>query len=256
MGEVYRQFPALFPYLRDTFFADNSAGRTAMIFLGIITSIAVAYLLGSVNFGILLSKRIYHDDIRDHGSGNAGTTNMLRVYGKKTAALTLALDILKGMAAVILGALLASVNGAYIAGFFVVLGHMFPLFFKFKGGKGVATTLGAIIVISPIVAAILLAVFIIIFLGSHYVSLASVMTALLYPLILNAMNGPGVNVIMAVLTAGFIVFMHRANIKRLYHGQETKTYLRKREEAGTVSADEKKEPKNGPESDGTDDDKK
>ena len=146
----------------------------------LLLCMVIPYLLGSFNFGLIISRRKYHDDIRIHGSGNAGTTNMLRTYGPKAAALTLVGDMLKAALAVILGYLLVNNQavayneagrfigvfgdkpGAAVAGLFVVVGHMFPCFFRFRGGKGVATTGMVILLLNPIVFLILFGIFAII----------------------------------------------------------------------------------------------
>ena len=106
--------------------------------LGVIACIVIPYLLGSVNPAILISRLVYHEDIREYGSGNAGTTNMLRTYGKKAALATFLLDLAKAALACFAGLLIWEMNGLGLAGFFVVFGHMFPVFEKFRGGKGVA----------------------------------------------------------------------------------------------------------------------
>lgn len=193
---------------------------------GILLCIAAGYLLGSLNTAIILSRLIFHDDIRRYGSGNAGTTNMLRTYGKKYAALTLVLDMAKTVLVMLLGYLIYWRSGAAIAGFFCVLGHMFPLYYHFKGGKGVACTAIVALMISPLTALALVFCFVVIVVFTKFVSLASVMCALLYPLFLRAFLQPGIgygaSILMSILTTGFIVFMHRENIKRLYEGKESK----------------------------------
>lgn len=204
---------------------------------GVLLCMIIAYLLGSLNFGIILSKFLFHEDIRNSGSGNAGSTNMLRTYGKKAAALTLVLDMLKGAVAVVLGSLILGtdhpIDGAAIAGLFVVIGHMFPCFFGFKGGKGVATTGMVMLITRPLIFLIALAVFLIIVIGTKYVSLGSVIAVMLYPILLyrldvykidgsEAVGGNGWNVLCAILIMLLVVFMHRGNIKRLMEGKESK----------------------------------
>lgn len=211
-----------------------------------IIVIAAAYLIGSLNFAVIISKIKYGEDIRNFGSGNGGTTNMLRTYGKKTGALTLVCDMLKAVVAVTFGCLLLGITlGGYMAAFFCMIGHMFPVYYKFKGGKGVATVAASILVLNPAVFAILFVCFAVIVGGTKYVSLGSVMSILLFPVILNTMNeilfpylfaigvtrlGP--DVIFAVLIAIFVVFMHRENIKRLLAGSESKISFGKKSEDG------------------------
>ena len=125
--------------------------------LAVILAAAAAYLLGSVSFAVVVSKGLYHQDVRQFGSGNAGMTNILRTYGKKAAALTLAGDFLKGVAAVLIGRLIFSAmgvtlfDGAYVGGLFAILGHLYPVYFGFRGGKGILTSIGIIAVINPLV---------------------------------------------------------------------------------------------------------
>lgn len=196
--------------------------------IAIVTAIAalfcvvIPYLLGSISPAILISRAVYRRDIRRFGSKNAGTTNMLRTYGKKAAVLTFVLDLSKAAVSVLLGRLILGVDGAALAGFFVVFGHMFPLYHRFKGGKGVACLAMVILLIDPVTFLFILGIFLVVVIGTHYVSLASVMGALLYPLILHAFANDGLNVAMAILSSVFVVYMHRENLKRLWAGQESK----------------------------------
>lgn len=209
----------------------------------IVGCIVIGYLLGSLNFAVMLSNKKYHDDIRNHGSGNGGTTNMLRTFGRLAAFLTFVGDILKGMVAVCIGsALLGLTFGGHLAAFFCMLGHMFPIFYKFKGGKGVATSIGAILMLSPVVGLIMILVFVIIVVGTKFVSLGSVMAALIYPVLLYRINliqdeagwfvanniGWGFDIIFAFLMMAMVVFMHRENIKRLIAGKESKVSFSKK----------------------------
>lgn len=191
-------------------------------FFGAILCIVIPYLLGSINPAILISKTVYHEDIRSFGSGNAGTTNMLRTYGKKAAIATFLLDLSKAAVAVTLCMLLWGSYGGAFAGFFVVFGHMFPIYYRFRGGKGVACLAMVALTLSPVTFLILLAIFLIVAIGTRYISLASVMCAMLYPLILQAFAGYGLNVAMAVLSSVFVIYMHRENLKRLWEGKESK----------------------------------
>lgn len=232
----------LVSYLIETLGVEGTAAASFITIGGIVLCIVIPYLLGSINFGLIISQNQYHDDIRDHGSGNAGATNMLRTFGTKAAVLTMLGDMLKAVIAVGLGYLIVGTNvelfdeatgntlrykdqfGAAIAGLFVMLGHMFPIFFKFKGGKGVATSGMVILMISPITALFCFIIFLIIVLGTRYVSLGSIMGLIFYPIILTAFSG-GQNptaCIMAVLMALAVVFMHRENIQRLRNGTERK----------------------------------
>lgn len=203
----------------------TSPGETAMLWVilgAVLLCIAVPYLLGSINPAVLISKLVYREDIRNFGSGNAGTTNMLRTYGKKAAAATFLLDLGKAALAVLFGLLIFGTEGRAIAGFFVIFGHMFPIFAKFHGGKGVACLAMVVLLTSWPTFLILLGIFVIIVIGTRMVSMASIMGAMLYPLILRAFANDGLNVAMAVITALAVIFMHRENIKRIMAGKESK----------------------------------
>lgn len=250
----------LVSYLIEKLDAEGTTTATLLTIGGVLLCIIIPYLLGSVNFGLIISNKKFHDDIRTHGSGNAGTTNMLRTYGKRAAVLTLLGDMLKAVIAVGLGYLIVGTNivatnpdtgelvryedqfGAAIAGFFVMMGHMFPIFFKFKGGKGVATSGMVILMISPITCLCCFLVFIVVVLGTRYVSLASVMGMSLFPVFLNTWShvydpprnstACMISIVMAVL----VVYMHRENIKRLLAGTESKISFKKKK-ATEESAD-------------------
>lgn len=206
--------------------------------LGILLSAIVGYLIGSLNSAIIISRLFLRRDIRAHGSKNAGATNMLRTYGIKYAVMTLALDMLKAAVATALGFWIASVFvGAPIAGFFCVFGHMFPVYYRFKGGKGVACTAIVALMIDPWTFLVMFFCFFAIVGLTRFVSLASIMCAFLYPLLLNAFFPAGWVVLMGVLTTVFVVFMHRENIKRLYHGKESKiSFSRKKKTTDSANA--------------------
>jgi len=126
-------------FLQDVLMPKYPDKTILIIVLGCFVCAAIGYLIGSINFSIIISNIFYKDDIRTHGSGNAGSTNMLRTHGTVPGLLTFAGDLIKTAIAVIIGALIYNLIGAYVAGFFCIIGHVFPLYFKFKGGKGVAT---------------------------------------------------------------------------------------------------------------------
>ncbi|MBQ8432026.1 MAG: glycerol-3-phosphate 1-O-acyltransferase PlsY [Clostridia bacterium] len=201
--------------------------RALAFFVGALACIIIPYLLGSINPAIIFSKLIYHDDIRQHGSGNAGTTNMLRTFGLKAAALTMICDFLKAILAVWLGRLIYGVDGGALAMFFVVFGHMFPIFYRFKGGKGVACAGMAALAIHPVIFLFLLFVFLVVAIGTRLVSLASIMCALVYPMLFYWFANDGLNVAMAFCTMAFVLFMHRENFKRIWAGKESKLDLSK-----------------------------
>ena len=193
----------------------------------------IAYLIGSINFSVILSKKMAGFDVREKGSGNAGTTNMLRSVGKKAAAITLALDILKGVVAILIamaiGRIFENSNGALlvqVAGVAVILGHTFPIFFKFKGGKGVATSLGVLIMSNWQIGLICLVFALILIALTQIVSVGSIAAAILYPVLTLFIPQnyivPGNYLIYSIVLAVIIVFNHRENVKRLLSGTENK----------------------------------
>lgn len=201
----------------------------ASLVLAILGGFLFSYLLGSVNFSILLTRLAGKPDIRTFGSGNAGATNMLRTYGKKLAILTLFLDMVKGAAAAFLGLVLLPMDDfAYVCVFFCLLGHAYPCYFGFRGGKAVATSFGAILVLNPIVGILLVIVFFLVAMMSHYVSVASMLSLLLFPLLNQKIpfySAPPffvVKMIVSVLIPALVIFLHRKNIVRLLHGEEAK----------------------------------
>ncbi len=195
----------------------------------------IAYAIGSVNFSIILSKKIAGFDVREKGSGNAGTTNMLRSVGKGAAALTLVLDILKGIVAILIakyliGNIVEGINVAIlvqIAGFFVVLGHTFPMFFGFKGGKGIATALGVLLMSNPLIGVICLVFALAVMALTRMVSLGSIMAAVLFPVLTIFITenyiANGYNyIIFGIAMAVLVIFNHRSNLKRIYNGTENR----------------------------------
>ena len=195
----------------------------------IIISI-IAYFIGSISFSVIFSRKFAGFDVRDKGSGNAGTTNVLRTVGKKVAALTLLCDILKGVIAIVI-AIIASkiwtdINAEllkYLAGFFAILGHTFPIFFEFRGGKGVATSLGVLITLNWKIGLICLVFAIILIALTRMVSVGSIMSAILFPVLIVFMgNAKFESIVISVLIALLVVFNHRSNIKRLKNGTENK----------------------------------
>ena len=182
------------------------------------------YLLGSIPFGYLIG-RSYGVDIRTKGSGNIGAANILRVIGKKPAAVTLLLDAVKGFLPTVLvrQVFLLPSNWVITVGLAAIIGHTFPVFLKFKGGKGVATSLGVLIGLSPLTAFFILLVWLAIFAASRIVSLASLAAALsLPPLLWHLANRQPAFLSFGVLITVLVFLAHRKNIKRLLSGQEPK----------------------------------
>ena len=209
------------------------------IVVACVLTALVGYLLGSILFGVLVSKSMFNDDVRTHGSGSAGMTNVLRNYGKLAAAITVLGDVGKSVAAANLGrilfasligtdAVLAPVCGAYLAAIFCMIGHSRPLFFGFKGGKCVLVGAGAALSISPLICLVLLGVFFVQFAFSRIVSLGSIMVAALFPVVtfiywlLLGANLPTLlfSTLCCVIMATMVIWLHRSNIERLKNGTE------------------------------------
>ncbi len=205
----------------------------------IILIALLSYLLGSMNFGVILSKKVAHDDVRNYGSGNAGTTNVLRNYGKGMALLTILGDMAKVAVSILIAFAILKGFDYYspmikifgnstdiiiksFAGFFCVLGHIFPCFFKFKGGKGVATSGGMVFMIDWKIALILLAVFAVILIITKYVSLGSIIMAFLYPFLIFFFHKSAVLTVIAAVFAIIVIAAHRENIKKLINHNESK----------------------------------
>ena len=229
-----------------------------MKYLVIIAVAVISYLIGSVNFSILISRAISGKDIRESGSGNAGATNMLRTHGKKMGVLTLLLDVLKGIVCVLIAILyvkfinspdryyewgsqsdlamfrswLNSVSLPYIAGVCVILGHNFPIYFGFKGGKGVATSLGVVLMLDWKVGLIVAVCAIAIMAITRYVSLGSILGGAAYIVIeivkaIVTKNYNIVQLVCVVIIGGLLIARHHANIKRLLNGTENKLGAKK-----------------------------
>jgi glycerol-3-phosphate acyltransferase PlsY len=186
--------------------------------------VGAGYLLGSISFAVLLVRRATGKDIRAEGSGNAGATNVLRAHGKGLALAVAVLDIAKGAAAVLLVRLAtADPRYAAAAGFAAILGHVFPIYYGFRGGKGVATAVGAFAVLAPWPTLVCVALFVAIVAVTRYVSLGSVVGLVLLPPIAGGLfHASNPVVLAAAATAVLIVVKHRANLRRLADGTERK----------------------------------
>lgn len=196
---------------------------------GLVLTAIISYLLGSLNFGILISKYKYHQDIRQFGSGNAGMTNMLRTYGKGAALATLLGDALKtAVSILVVGHFLSGFTGAYVAGLACIVGHVFPVYYNFKGGKGVVAAAMMILCVNPLVFAILFPVFILIVLFTRYISMGSILCMMMYPLVEYKVSGAGFHVLVSIAVAAFVIWLHRGNIQRLRQGTENKFSLKKK----------------------------
>lgn len=199
----------------------------------------IAYLIGSINFSVLISKKMAGFDVREKGSGNAGTTNMLRSVGKKAAAITLICDILKGVVSILISIIIGNITKnldrellLQIAGIAVVLGHTFPIFFGFKGGKGVATSLGVLLMSNWQIGLICLVFAVVLMALTRMVSLGSCAAAVLYPVLTLFINqhytvltegkNGRVYLVYSVILAIIVLYNHRSNIKRILNGTENK----------------------------------
>ena len=202
----------------------------------------VPYLFGSINTAIIISRKVYGEDIRNFGSGNAGMTNMHRTYGMKAALMTLAGDCAKQIASIFFASFLYGREGAYLAGLFCMLGHIAPIYYKFKGGKGVLTAATMILFLNPVVFLIIFAIFILVVAVSRYISLGSILSAFAYPGVLymymsfevgkGKLHGvEAFPMIAAVIISFIVIFMHRSNIARLANGKENKLCLTKKQKA-------------------------
>lgn len=218
----------------------------------LVLTMVISYLLGSCNSSIIVVRCLKHEDIREHGSKNAGLTNTLRCYGKVPALLTLIGDLAKGIVAVILSllvfkliiggdcftappewypAVLDEQSIGYISGFFAILGHIFPVYYGFKGGKGILVSSSILIVVDPLTFVIIIPFFALMLFITRYVSVSSMSAAVLYPFLTFVLhyfveNEPLptciTHVILVACTSVLLIYMHKANIKRLKEGTENK----------------------------------
>ncbi|MBO4283277.1 MAG: glycerol-3-phosphate 1-O-acyltransferase PlsY [Clostridia bacterium] len=230
-------------------------------FAVLLMCVVIPYLLGSVNSAIIVSKVLFRDDIRRHGSGNGGATNMLRTYGAKGAIPTILGDVLKTALAVLIGALCCGfwsvagfsfvsenaslfilsagqiplISGTYLAGAFCIFGHVFPVFYRFKGGKGVLSSLVVALMLNLWLALLLLLIFVIMVAFTRYISLGSTVAAALYPVFLSPVfralffgdTPPIYMMLFSFFLAGVIILKHIPNIKRILRHEESKFSFRR-----------------------------
>ena len=208
---------------------------TAYILMAVI-----AYLIGSISFSVIISKKMAGFDVREKGSGNAGSTNVLRTVGKKAAAITLICDVLKGVIAILIAMIIGNIFKnvdkeliVQIAGIAVVLGHTFPIFFGFKGGKGVATSLGVLLMSNWQIGLICLVFALVLMAVTRMVSLGSIGAAVLFPVLVlfihtNFTISEGSSYfVYSVILAAIVIFNHRANVQRILNGTENKLSFKK-----------------------------
>ena len=227
------------------YFCNGGEFDTAVFFLlcaaSLVLCICVGYFLGSINTSIIISKLFYGEDVRNYGSGNAGATNVLRTYGKKSALFTTLGDVLKTVIAVVAGCFIGfpvvciSSNGVimqfggYVAALFAVIGHTFPIYYRFKGGKGVLCAATAVLVLSPMLFVFLMLIFAFLVIGTKYVSLGSVVAVMAYPILLDRMYGHSLCTLITLLIAALVVYNHRSNLKRVLNRTENKISIGKKD---------------------------
>ena len=211
------------------------------IVIGILLLTVVPYLLGNSNGAILVSKYILKDDIRGHGSGNAGLTNFHRVFGGKLTLVVILADVLKAVISLLLGMLgawllrktgigaITTIRAKYIAALFCELGHMYPVFFGFKGGKGILSGGTIAIMIDWRVALLVWGSFLILASITKWVSLGSISTGIWFPIITFILWRDPLTTVCALIIGGLIVWKHRGNLQRILNGTESKFALHKKE---------------------------
>ena len=206
----------------------------------------IAYLIGSVNFSVIISKKMAGFDVREKGSGNAGSTNVLRTVGKKAAIITLICDILKGVVSVLIALFVGVIAGesansavvVEIAALAVVIGHTFPVFFGFRGGKGVATSLGVILIVNWKIGLICLVFALALMALTRMVSLGSISASVLFAVLTMFIRDSYIGgiefdfsfIIFGILLAALVIYNHRSNLKRIINGTENKLNFKKKEE--------------------------
>jgi len=202
--------------------------------MSIAILLVIAYLIGSIPTAVWVSKRLFGIDIREHGSGNAGATNTFRILGSKAGTAVMIIDMLKGFIAVKLAVFAPypifteqSINLQIFLGLFAVVGHIFPIWAEFKGGKSISTLFGMIVAIQPLVAVSMVGVFILMLYMTRYVSLSSITASIAFPLmILFIFREPELSYrIFAIATACLVVLTHHKNINRLLNGSESKVAM-------------------------------
>lgn len=182
----------------------------------------IGYFIGSIPFSFIVSKYLGKIDIRDHGSGNSGATNVFRTLGKKAGLLAFLGDFIKGIMAASIGLIYFDKNGALICAGMAIIGHCYPVWLKFKGGKGVATSAGMIMTLTPLVGAVLIVFQLSLLFKTRLMSLASITASALYPLMVFAFGYPMEYVVYSAFIGLFVIYRHRANLVRLINRTESK----------------------------------
>jgi len=201
---------------------------SALEIAAFVAAMLLAYLIGAIPFGVVIGKLFYHVDVREHGSGNVGTTNVFRVLGKKAGVAVLVCDMLKGYIPAVIAAYFLRETDPWLVIFIAaapVVGHMYSVFLKGAGGKGVATGAGVVLALVPLAGGIIALVWVLLILVTRYVSLASLVATLLVPVFVFALGDPLPYLIAAVLVTVGIFWAHRGNIRRLLSGTENRVKL-------------------------------
>ena len=210
-----------------------------LITLMLALTAIIGYIMGSVNGSIIVSRFLFGSDVRRQGSGNAGLTNFYRTYGITGIVGVIAIDVLKGVLGTLIGGLLLKLAapagfeaeftdvGRLVATFCVILGHVFPIFYGFKGGKGILTGVSCVFVVDYHAAIIALVIFAIVVVATHYVSLGSVLSTMSVPVTLLANGFSGICMILTIVSVALIVIKHAENISRLIHHKEPKISFKK-----------------------------
>lgn len=199
-----------------------------MNFFELIIMIIVGYTIGSIPFSYLIPKWMGRIDIRQHGSGNTGTTNVVRTLGLKIGIVAFLGDFFKGIIPTVIGLMFFSTLGGIIGGGFAILGHCYSIWLRFKGGKGIATSAGVLIVLMPLILIILLTIQFIIIFATKIMSLASISSAILLPVLTALLYSNNDLVYFSILLSLFVIFKHKDNIKRLLKGEENKLSIKKK----------------------------
>ncbi|MCX6311658.1 MAG: glycerol-3-phosphate 1-O-acyltransferase PlsY [Bacteroidetes bacterium] len=212
-----------------------------------ILALMIAYLIGSIPSALWIGKLFYKIDIREHGSGNSGATNTFRVLGKKAGIPVLLLDVFKGWAAVMMAVFVTEapqhsqdfVNIEIVLGVAAVVGHIFPLWATFRGGKGIATLFGVVLAVHPYACLICAGIFLLVFLATHYVSLGSISAGISFPITVIFVYGREIvpsMVVFSCLVAILILITHQKNIERLLRREESKMFLVKKKKESNEEA--------------------
>ena len=214
---------------------DNEVISPTVWYIAVVALLILGYLMGSLNFAVIISKLKFKEDIRTKGSGNAGATNMTRTYGKAAGIMTLLCDIFKAVIPVLAARLFLGDIMGYAVGLMCALGHAFPCYYGFKGGKCVAVTAAIILVMEPLMFLLLVVIFVATVAATKYISVGSIFSALIYPVLLSNIVSSRfgflhAGLFFAILNSLLVIYLHRKNMKRLLDGKENKFTLKKKKD--------------------------